>query len=118
MLNNLEICCYSVNSAINAERAGASRIELCDNFSEGGTTPSFGTIKNALDNLTIPMNVIIRPRGGDFMYSDLDYEIIKQDVIMCKQLGVNGVVLGFLNSDGSIDIKKQSKFWNLQNLWK
>ena len=64
------------------------------------------------------MNVIIRPRGGDFMYSDLDYEIIKQDVIMCKQLGVNGVVLGFLNSDGSIDIKKQSKFWNLQNLWK
>jgi len=109
----LEICCYSVESAIKAERATANRIELCDNYSEGGTTPSYAAIKLALEKIAIPINVIIRPRGGDFVYSDLEFESIKQDVLMCKKMGTNGVVVGFLNTDGSIDIEKTKQIIEL-----
>ncbi len=106
MKKKLEICCYSVESALIAESAGADRIELCDNYLEGGTTPSYAAIKQAVDLLSIPVNVIIRPRGGDFLYSDIEYEIIKNDVIVAKELNANGVVLGFLNEDGGIDEPK------------
>ena len=102
----IEICCYSVESALIAEKAGAHRVELCDNFLEGGTTPSYATIKHAVQLLDIPINVIIRPRGGDFLYSDIEYEIIKNDVIVTKELNVNGIVVGFLNKDGSINEQK------------
>ena len=102
----LEICCYSLESAIAAEKSGADRIELCDNYSEGGTTHSYATIKYSIEKLKIPVNVIIRPRGGDFLYSDIEYDIMKQDILVCKKLGVNGVVIGFLTSDGEIDIVK------------
>ena len=113
MNRKLEICCYSVESAILAEQAGADRIELCENFSEGGTTPSYATIKIAVKKLQIPVNVIVRPRGGDFLYSDIEYELIKEDVKKSKELGVNSIVVGFLNSDGSIDTQKTKEIIDL-----
>lgn len=113
MTNRLEICCYSVESAILAEQNGADRVELCDNYSEGGTTPSFGSIKIAIDRLSIPVNVIVRPRGGDFLYSDIEYETIKSDIEEIKRLNANGVVVGFLQSDGEIDLDKTAEIVKL-----
>lgn len=113
MKRKLEICCYSVESAIAAESAGADRIELCDNYSEGGTTPSYASIKYSINQLKIPVNVIVRPRGGDFLYSDIEYETIKQDVLAIKKLSANGIVIGFLTSAGKIDIEKTREIVNL-----
>ncbi|MCG8410391.1 MAG: copper homeostasis protein CutC [Bacteroidales bacterium] len=103
---NLEICANSVDSAIIAQKGGATRVELCENIYEGGTTPSYGAIKLAKQKLSIDINVIIRPRGGDFLYSDIEFDIMKQDIDFAKQAGVDGIVLGILNSDGSIDTKR------------
>ena len=102
----LEICCFSAESAIKAAKAGADRIELCDNYSEGGTSPSYGAVKRTLDQLEIPVNVIVRPRGGDFLYSPFEYEIVKEDVRALKELQANGVVIGFLQPNGDIDLEK------------
>lgn len=113
MKRKLEICCYSVESAIAAEKSGADRIELCDNYSEGGTTPSYATIEYSVKELKIPVNVIIRPRGGDFLYSDLEYETIKQDVLAINNLNVNGIVIGFLTDSGEIDIEKTQEIVDL-----
>ncbi|MCK5456475.1 MAG: copper homeostasis protein CutC [Melioribacteraceae bacterium] len=113
MKRKLEICCYSVESAIAAEKSGADRIELCDNYSEGGTTPSYASIKYSINQLKIPVNVIVRPRGGDFLYSDIEYETIKQDVLKIKKLNANGIVIGFLTSAGKIDIEKTREIVNL-----
>jgi copper homeostasis protein len=87
-----------------AQRAGAHRVELCDNLLEGGTTPSAALIEFARNNLNIGLNVIIRPRGGDFLYSNTELEIMKKDIIIAKSLGVDGVVFGILNSNGEINI--------------
>jgi copper homeostasis protein len=106
MKYKLEICVDSIDSAINAQNAGADRIELCNNLTEGGTTPGFGTISLASKNLTIGLHVIIRPRGGDFIYSDLEYNIMRRDIDTCGACGVDGIVLGILKSDGSIDIER------------
>jgi len=105
----LEVCCDSVQSAINAEKGGAARIELCDNLFEGGTTPSYGTIALARQQIDIDMNVIIRPRGGDFCYSDLEFQVMKQDIETAKQLGANGMVSGILTPDGKIDQKRTAE---------
>jgi len=99
----IEACVTSVQSAINAQQGGALRVELCDNIIEGGTTPSYGTIQQARAELSIGLFVMIRPRGGDFCYSDLEFEIMKQDVIAAKELGADGVVAGILLPDGNID---------------
>lgn len=104
----LEVCVDSAESAIAAQEGGADRVELCDNLMEGGTTPSAGTIELARKHLTIGMNVIIRPRGGDFCYSDLEFEIMKRDIEFARQSGANGVVVGLLNHDGTID-KERSR---------
>lgn len=112
-MKKLEICCYSAESAILAEKSGAHRIELCDNYTEGGTTPSFGIIKQTLQKVNIPVNVIVRPRGGDFLYSDLEYEIIKEDVIKIKELKANGIVVGFLLANGEIDIVRTQEIIKL-----
>jgi len=109
----LEICCYTAESAVLAKNAGAHRIELCDNYKEGGTTPSFATIKKVIDKVDIPVNVIVRPRGGDFLYSELEYEIIKEDIRQIKDLGANGVVVGFLKSDGEIDLQRTKEIVEL-----
>lgn len=99
----LEICTDSVEGAIAAQTGGALRIELCDNLLEGGTTPSAGMIALTRQQITIDLNVIIRPRGGDFCYTDLEFAVMKYDVRQAKQLGANGVVIGLLNPDGTID---------------
>src|SRR4029079_2315147 len=80
-----------------------SRVELCDNLLEGGTTPSAGTIELARQHLTIALNVIIRPRGGDFCYSKIEFEIMRRDIELVKLMGADGVVIGILNPNGTID---------------
>jgi copper homeostasis protein len=105
----LEICVDNVESAINAEVAGANRVELCVNLLEGGTTPGYGTILSARNNLNIDINVLIRPRGGDFLYSNIEYDIMRRDVELCGEAGVDGIVIGILKSDGSIDMERTAK---------
>jgi len=99
----IEICANSVTSALAAQEGGAYRIELCDNLREGGTTPSFAQIALARKHLNIKLYPIIRPRGGDFFYSDLEIEIIKTDIAQCKTLGCDGVVFGILTKEGEVD---------------
>ena len=102
----IEICANSVESGIQAEIGGADRIELCENLAEGGTTPSIGMIQSAIKNLKILVNVIVRPRGGDFCYSDIEFEIMKNDIIEIKKLNANSVVIGILTPDGNVDIQR------------
>lgn len=109
----LEICVDTVESAITAQEAGADRVELCDNLTEGGTTPGPGTIASARSNLTIAINVIIRPRGGDFLYSDLEYDIMRRDIEYCGELGIDGIVLGILRPNGDIDIERTARLIEL-----
>ena len=99
----LEIIGFNIESCIIAQKAGANRIELCDNPSEGGTTPSYGFIKAAREKLSIELYVMIRPRGGDFLYSNDEFEIMKQDIKVCKDLGCDGIVLGILTPGGNVD---------------
>ncbi len=99
----LEVCCGSSQSALNAQQGGAHRVELCQNLAAGGVTPSSGDILVAREHLSIDLNVLIRPREGDFLYNSYEREIIKRDILFCKQAGVNGVVFGFLQKDGTID---------------
>ena len=101
----IEVCANSLESAVNAQKGGAHRVELCANLYEGGTTPSPGEISLAREKLQIDLNVLIRPRGGDFLYSEDELEIIKRDIQYCKNIGVDGVVFGFLKADGNIDTK-------------
>lgn len=103
MSYKLEICANSIESGIIAQNAGAHRIELCDNLLEGGTTPSYAQIAMAKSLLKIEVWPIIRPRGGDFYYSEIEFEIMKKDIECCKSLKCDGVVFGLLNADGSID---------------
>ncbi|WP_158826275.1 copper homeostasis protein CutC [Mucilaginibacter lacusdianchii] len=100
----LEVCANSITSALAAQQGGASRVELCENLTEGGTTPSYGQMKLTRQLLNIPVHVLLRPRTGDFLYNDLEFEIIKADLQCAIDLGCNGVVLGILNADGTIDI--------------
>lgn len=99
-----EVCVGNYKEAILAMKKGADRIELCDNLLEGGTTPSYGTIKKAKENIKAPINVIIRPRGGDFIYSKEEKEIMMEDIKICNDLKVNGIVIGALNKQNEIDI--------------
>jgi copper homeostasis protein len=104
----LETIAFNIDSCIQAQANGASRIELCDNPAEGGTTPSYGFIKAARAVLKIDLYPIIRPRGGDFLYSDAEFEIMKTDVQICKDLGCDGVVIGMLNADATIDTERSA----------
>ncbi len=99
----LEIIGFNIESCQLAQAAGVHRIELCDNPGDGGTTPSYGFIKKAREVLHIELYCMIRPRGGDFFYTDEEFEIMKTDVQTCKQLGCDGVVIGMLNQDGTVD---------------
>jgi copper homeostasis protein len=103
---NLEVCANTLTSALAAQEGGAIRVELCDNLGEGGTTPSYGQIKLARKLLHIKLYVLIRPREGDFLYTDTEFEIMKADVQNCIDIGCDGVVIGILNQDGSIDTKR------------
>jgi len=102
----LEIAVFNIESALQAMDAGSNRIEFCENPQEGGTTPSYGSLQVLAKLATTPVFPIIRPRGGDFLYSKYEYDSIKEDLIMIKELDYPGAVIGFLNNDGSIDIDR------------
>ena len=100
-----EACVESFEKALEAQNNGANRIELCENLAVGGTTPSYGTVKVCLEKLDIPIFPMIRARGGSFVYSKDEIEIMKEDIKIFKELGVKGVVLGCLTSDNKIDLE-------------
>ena len=100
-----EACVESFEKALEAQNNGANRIELCENLVVGGTTPSYGTVKICLEKLNIPIFPMIRARGGNFVYSKDEIEIMKEDIKIFKELGVKGVVLGCLTSDNKIDLE-------------
>lgn len=109
----VEVCACTLQSVINAEKAGAYRIELCDNLAEGGTTPSFGMIELSRKYISIKLNVLVRPRGGDFCYSDLEFETILKDIHTVKQLKADGIVTGMLTNNGEIDKSKMKEIMAL-----
>lgn len=102
----IEVCAYSLESCINAQAGGAGRIELCGGLGEGGTTPSAGLIEVVRQHIDIDIFVMIRPRGGDFVYDFFEEEIMRKDIDLAKKLGANGVVLGVLSPDGQVDIAR------------
>jgi copper homeostasis protein len=109
----LEICANSYQSAKNAQEAGANRIELCSELSVGGITPSYGLIKKVVNELSIETFVLIRPRSGNFTYSDSEFEVLKNGLKICKELGVAGIVSGVLNTDNTIDIERTKELVDL-----
>jgi len=100
----IEICANSYQSALNAQLAGADRIELCSELSIGGITPSMGMLQQVVQDINIVIHVLIRPRSGDFCYSKQEFEIMKKDIEICKSLGINGIVSGVLLNNHEIDI--------------
>jgi copper homeostasis protein len=105
-LKKIEIACFNLESALIAQKAGADRVELCADMYVGGTTPTIETIKKAPENLTIDLYVMIRPRGGNFVYSEAELEQMKMEIETIKKLGVNGFVFGILNEDKTINIEQ------------
>ena len=109
----LEVIAFSIESCTTIEKSGAHRIELCDNPGEGGTTPSYGFIKGARESVSIDLFPIIRPRGGDFLYNEEEFQIMQRDVQLCKELHCDGVVIGLLKKDGTIDVARTAKLVEL-----
>ncbi len=105
----IEIATSDFSTTKSAVEGGADRIELCANLTEGGTTPSFATIKKCRESFSIPIYPIIRPRGGDFLYSKDEFGIMMNDIKICKELGCDGIVIGLLNMDGTIDTTRTSE---------
>jgi len=104
----IEICVEGIDGLLAAQAAGADRVELCSSLVEGGITPSLGTVRAALESARIPFHVIVRPRGGDFLYSGDEYRSMLADVEALRELGVAGVVVGCLTADGAIDEERMS----------
>ena len=102
----VEVCANSLQSALNAQQAGADRLELCSELGVGGITPSFGLLKKIKEQITIPVHVLIRPRSGDFSYSDADFDVMLSDIETCIELGFEGIVCGVLNTDFTLDIER------------
>ncbi len=113
MGNKLEIIGFNIESCVAAQEGGADRIELCVSPEEGGTTPSYGFVKSAREKLHIKLYTMIRPRGGDFLYNDNDFKIMKMDVEFCKESGCDGIVTGILTPDGKVDKKRCSELIDL-----
>lgn len=113
MTIKLEACVGNYKEGKRAEELGANRIELCDNLAQGGTTPSYGTILQCKKDINIDINVIIRPRGGNFVYSKEELNIMKNDIKLCKDIGVTGVVFGFLKEDNTLDYETTKEFVEL-----
>lgn len=105
-MSKIEIACFNPESAIIAFENGADRIELCDGLSEGGTTPGFDTTKELRQKINIPIFVMIRPRGGDFTYSDEEFEQMKEELMRLKSLKVDGFVFGILNENDEVNIEQ------------
>lgn len=113
MSYKLEICVGSISSALIAQAFGADRIELCDNLAEGGTTPSYGMIVQSKMQLEIPFFPIIRPRGGDFVFTRDEFQIMREDVLCCREMGCKGIVIGMLRKDSTIDMERCAELISL-----
>lgn len=111
----LEICASNYKSAINAQNAGAQRIELCSELAVGGITPSYGLLKQVMECIKIPVIVLIRPRSGNFTYSEDEFEIMKRDIQICKELGCAGIASGVLNNDNTIHIERTKELVKISN---
>lgn len=109
----LEVCAFNLQSCVIAEKAGAYRVELCDNPVEGGTTPSYGTIKRTRERISIKLYPILRPRCGNYYYDADEIEILKQDIAVCKELGCDGISIGVQKIDGQIDVERLREFVEL-----
>jgi copper homeostasis protein len=105
----LEVCAFTIQSCIIAERVGAKRVELCDNPVEGGTNPSYGTIKRVRDKIGIDLFPILRPRSGNYFYDDEEFAIIKEDIRVCKEIGCNGISVGIQTISGTIDVERMKR---------
>ncbi|WP_294288249.1 copper homeostasis protein CutC [uncultured Chryseobacterium sp.] len=112
-MSKIEIACFNPESAIIAFENGADRIELCDGLSEGGTTPDFETVKQLRERITIPIFVMIRPRGGDFTYSDEEFEQMKSDLTHLKSLRVDGFVFGILDENDEVNVVQNKELIKL-----
>jgi copper homeostasis protein len=108
----LEVAANSVASALAAEAGGAARVELCSALDVGGLTPSHAAIATACERLRIPVHVLIRPRAGDFVFDDLEYEVMQRDIEVCKALGCAGVVLGVLTAEADVDVPRSRSLRN------
>lgn len=106
---NLEIACFNAESAVIAQQNGADRVELCANMIEGGTTPDFELAQKVRSELSIKMNVMIRPRGGDFVYTDAEFEQMKSEIVQFKKINVDGFVFGILNKDNSFNFERNKE---------
>jgi len=109
----LEIAVFNIQSAMLAAQSGADRIELCENPYDGGTTPSYGTLITVREKIAIPVFPIIRARGGDFFYTDDEFAVMQKDVLLCKQLGFEAVVIGLLNKVAGIDTERTKRLVEL-----
>ncbi len=109
----LEICAYNIQSCQIAQQAGASRIELCSSPAEGGVTPSYATIQYAVEKIAIPTYVMIRTRGGGFVYDSSELSIMRKDIEICKKIGASGIAIGILKNDGSIDVEEMKRMTEL-----
>jgi len=108
-MEKLEIACFNAQSAVIAQQSGADRIELCDKIKEGGTTPDFEITRQTRERLTIPLYVMIRPRGGNFVYSEEEFQLMKSEIQRFKTIGVDGFVFGILNDDKTINVPQNSE---------
>lgn len=111
----LEIACFNLGSAVIAQENGADRVELCANRTAGGTTPDLELTKTVRDKVTIDLNVMIRPRGGDFVYSNFEFEQMKSEILALKKLQVDGFVFGILKEDGTINEQQNAELVVLAN---
>ena len=109
----IEVCAESYEYAVKAEKAGADRVELCKDLYLDGLTPDFETAKRTIDSLNIPVFILIRPKVGDFTYSNEEFELMKSDIVKFKEMGCKGIVSGVLNEDNSIDIKRTKELVKL-----
>lgn len=110
---SLEVCANSATSAIAAQAGGAKRVELCNNLHQGGTTPSHGHIMIARKELHIQLYALVRPRSGDFLYTKDEFQVLLSDARQCIQLGCDGIVIGIMNKDGSIDKERNGQVVNM-----
>ncbi len=109
----VEVCANSFQSALNAQQAGANRIELCSELAIGGITPSYGVLKKVRSELDIPVHVLIRPRSGDFTYSEYEFDVMKQNIGLCKRLKCSGIVSGVLHHDMTLDVARTKELVDL-----